>query len=276
MNQTLTAHPIAHSSVQPFDRQPIALDTLTTSKTASFQPHSSRRDSSVISPPKESLSTATTSLNLFNFSQSPTQTETFTDSRSKATALFKNSNAFASGDSNATFIGGLNAPIAETNVAINTFNLASGIGKRYNADSSSIAIVKGLGFYIAPKEVFKFDFNGLTTLGAESTSSRENAFARSKTRIVIYATDSHGTQTPIDRLLISTRQTAKGSELNLKASNGFGLSATIQPLSLTSNELSFNGTYSRTFDTATQLSFIATQTAQTKASRSRHRQSHHR
>lgn len=267
MNQTLTAHPIAHSSVHPFDRQPIPSSDPFKSP---FQTHSSRH-SSIISPAKESLSAATTNLNLFNFSQSPTQTTTFTDSQSKATALFKNSNAFANGDANATFIGGLNAPIAETNVTINTFNLASGTGKRYNANSSSIAIVKGLDFYLAPQETFKFDFNGLTTLGAESTSSREKAFARSKTRIVIYATDSHGTQTPIDRLLISSRQTSKGSELNLKASNGFGLSTTTQPLSLTSNALSFNGTYSRTFDTATQLSFVATQTTQTKASRSRHR-----
>ena len=274
MNQTLTAHPIAHSSVQPFDRQLIAPDAF---NAASFQPHSSRhsRHSPVFSPPKESLSTATTILNLFNFSQNPTQTETFTDSRSKATALFKNSTAFASGDVNATFIGGLNTPIAETTTKINTFNMASGTGRGYNADSSSIAIVKGLDFYLAPKESFKFDFSGLTILGAESTSSRETALARSKTRIVIYATDSHGTQTTLDRLLISTRQTAKGSELNLKASNGFGLSTTTQPLSLTSNALSFNGTYSRTFDTATQLSFVATQTTQTKASRSHRRPSHH-
>ncbi len=278
MNQTLTAHPIAHSSVQPFDRQPVALDPLNTtantpSKTASFNSPSSRQSSqsSVIRSPRESLSTATTNLNLFNFSHIPGQTDTFTDSRSKATALFKNSTAFANGEANATFIGGLNTPIAETHVAINTFNIASGTGKRYNADSSSIAIVKGLDFYLAPKETFKFDFNGLTTLGADSTSSRETAFARSKTRIVIYATDSYGTQTTLDRLLISTRQTSKGSELNLKASNGFGLSTTTQPLSLTSNALSFNGTYSRTFDTATQLSFVATQTTQTKARRSHHR-----
>ena len=273
MNQTLTAHPIAHSSVQPFDRQPALPDAF---KTASFQNHSSRhsRHSSVISPPRESLSTASSNLNLFNFSQSPTQTETFTDSRSKATALFRNSNAFANGDANATFIGGLNTPIADTNVAINTFNIASGTGKRYSADSSSIAIVKGLDFYLAPQETFKFDFSGLTTLGAESTSSRESALARSKTSIVIYATDSFGTQTAIDRLLISTRQTSKGSELNLKASHGFGLATTTQPISLTSNALSFNGTYSRTFDTATQISFVATQTTQTKASRSNHRSNH--
>ena len=270
MNQTLTAHPIAHSSVQPFDRQSVAPDAF---KPASFQTHSSRhsRHSPVISPPKESLSTATTTLNLFNFSQTPTQTETFTDSRSTATALFKNSTAFANGDVNATFIGGLNTPIAETTVKINTFNIAGGTGRRYNADSSNIAIVKGLDFYLAPKESFKFDFSGLTTLGAESTSSRKTALARNKTHIVIYATDSYGTQTPIDRLLISTRQTTKGSELNFKASNGFGLSTTTQPLSLTSNALSFNGTYSRTFDTATQLSFVATQTTQTKTGRSHRR-----
>ena len=270
MIQSLTAHPIAHSSVQPFDCPPVASENLF--KTTSFQTRSAHhsRPSSGISSPRESLSTAITDLNLFNFSQSPTQTSTFTDSQSKATALFKNSNAFANGGTNAVFIGGLNTPIAETNVAINTFNLASGTGRRYNADSSSIAIVRGLDFYIAPQETFKFDFNGLTTLGAESTSSREKAFARSKTSIVIYATDSNGTQTQIDRLLISTRQTSNGSELNLKASHGFGLTTTIQPLSLTSNALSFNGTYSRTFDTATQLSFVATQTTQTKASRSKH------
>ena len=273
MNQTLTAHPIAHSSVQPFERPPVALED--PFKTTSFQTrsaHHSRhsRPSSVITPPRESLSTATTNLNLFNFSQTPTQTSTFTDSQSKATALFKNSNAFANGGSSATFIGGLNTPIAETNVAINTFNLASGTGRRYNADSSSIAIVRGLDFYIAPKETFKFDLNGLTILGAESTSSREKAFARSKTSIVIYATDSHGNQTQIDRLRMSTRQTPNGSELNLKASNGFGLTTTTQPLSLTSNALSFNGTYSRTFDTATQISFVATQTTRSKASRSKH------
>ena len=269
MIQSLTAHPIAHSSVQPFDRPSVASDPF---KTTSFQTHSAyhSRPSSVTTPPRESLSTALTDLNLFNFSQAPTQTSTFTDSQSKATALFKNGNAFANGGANATFIGGLNTPIAETNVAINTFNLASGTGRRYNADSSSIAIVKGLDFYIAPKETFKFDFNGLTTLGAESTSSREKAFARNKTSIVIYATDSNGTQTQIDRLRISTRQTSQGSELNLKASHGFGLTTTTQPLSLTSNALSFNGTYSRTFDTATQISFVATQTTQMKASRSQH------
>jgi len=100
-----------------------------------------------------------------------------------------------------------NTPIAATNVAINTFNLASGTGKHYNANSSSLAIVKGLDFYLAPQETFKFDFNDLTTLGAESTSSRETAFAQSKTCIVICATDGHGTQTPIDRLLISSSRT---------------------------------------------------------------------
>ena len=146
MNQPLTAHPIAHSSVHPFDHPPIASED--PFKTPSFQTHSTHhsrhsRPPSVITPPRESLSTATTNLNLFNFSQTPAQTGTFTDSQSKATALFKNSNAFANGGSSATFIGGLNTPIAETNVAINTFNLASGTGRRYNADSSGIAIGQG-------------------------------------------------------------------------------------------------------------------------------------
>ncbi len=232
-----------------------------------FQPKSNPRHSIVPHPTPASFASASSYLDLSNFNTPPSKTLTDTKTNSTATALFKNNNAFANSDANAAFIGGNNTPIADTSASLDTFNIATGSGKRYDANASSKAIVKGLDFYVAPKATFTFDFTGAMAFDTQSNSRRSNAVAQGKTSFIVYATNDQGTQAPIDRLLISGTQSSRGTQLNLNVSNGFTLNLQTKQLSLASNELSFNGTYSRTFDTATKLTVVATQKTSAKAGR---------
>jgi hypothetical protein len=218
-------------------------------------------------PIPASFSVASSTLNLFNFSHSPASTQT--DSRTQAigTLLFENSNAFARAEGTAGFRGGPIVPLPETVASLTAFNLTSGDGKGYDSDAFTRNFVKGLDFYIKPKETFKFDLKGLLALDTQSTSSREKAIAQGKISIIVYATNACGITTAIDRLLINGQQNGSHTALNLNVSNGFKLNTQTTPLSLSANELSFNGTYSRTFKTATTLTFVATQDTSTTARR---------
>jgi hypothetical protein len=247
MNQTLTASPSLRNPSQ------------------AFQPSVLKHTIVPLSMP-ESRAGASTNLDLSNFSASPTQTFTDTKTQANATALFKRNSAFADGKANAVFTGGTNVPIADTNVSLNTTSIAVGLGRRYNANAEGKAIIKGLDFYVAPQEPFKFDFTGSMVL--DTQSKRANAFAAGRTHLVVYATDVQGTSTAIDRLLIGGKKSNSGTQLNFNIGNGFTLNTTTKPLSLTSNEISFNGTYSRTFDAATKIAVVATQKTSVKANRS--------
>jgi hypothetical protein len=233
-------------------------------------PQSEQIYRSPVTPPPPipaSLSVASSRLNLFNFSHSPASTQT--DSRTQAigTLLFDNSNALARAEGTAGFRGGPIVPLPETVSSLTALNVTTGNGPGYNADAFTSNFVKGLDFYIKPKETFKFDLNGFLALDTQSTSSREKSIAQGKISIIVYATDACGITTAIDRLLINGKQNGNNTGLNLNFSKGFRLNTQTTPLSLSANELSFNGTYSRTFKTATTLTFIATQDTSTNARR---------
>lgn len=251
MSQTLTTRPT----------------TLQISPTHGHHSEHLYRNSIAPHPIPASLSVASSALSLFNFSHRPATTQTDSKTQATATLLFENSNAFARADGTAGLMGGPLIPIATTSASLTAFNVTSGNGKGYNSDAFTRNLVKGLDFYIAPKETFKFDLSGFLALDTQSTSRREKAIAQGNTSIFVYATDAHGTTTPIDRLLISGKQNGNETSFNLKFSKGFTLNTQTTPLSLSANELSFNGTYSRTFKTATTLTFVATQDTETKASR---------
>ncbi len=214
-----------------------------------------------------SLSVASSALNLGNFSHRPSSKQTDSRTQGLGTILFENSNAFARAEGTAGIIGGPIIPIADTRAGLTAFNVTSGDGLGYNSDAFTNNFVKGLDFYIKPKETFKFDLNGFLSLDTQSTSRREKATAKGNIGIIVYATDACGTTTAIDRLLINGKQNANDRSFNVKFSKGFQLNTQTTPLSLSANELSFNGTYSRTFKTATKLTFVATQETRTNARR---------
>ena len=251
MNRVLTTAPIAlQTSPSAYSYSPLEQQ----------QPFISR-------PIPASLSVASSTLNLFNFNHSPASTQTDSRTQANATLLFQNSNASARADGTSGFLGGPAIAIADTVASLTAFNVTSGDGQGYSSDAFTSNLVKGLDFYIRPKETFKFDISGLLALDTQSTSPREKAIAQGRTSIIVYASDAYGTTTAIDRLLIGGKQNGNSSNFNVKFGKGFTLNTQTTPLSLSANELSFNGTYSRTFSAATKITLVATQDTRTQARR---------
>lgn len=210
---------------------------------------------------------------LSRFSHSPSRVTTFTDTKVLSNALSPSS-ANAIADANAIFIGGANVPTNQTNSSTDALSVVDGNGLRYKASAIARTQIKGLDFYIKPKETFKFDFTGSMSLVAQGSTPRQQSFAQGRTTYLVYGTDDRGNRTLLDQLIVEGRQYSafnSGSFNGLSVgaamfSKGFTLNLKSQPLPLSSNALSFNGTYSRTFNTAMRISVVETQQTNAKVS----------
>jgi hypothetical protein len=251
MTQTLTSK-LTHLPISP---------------TPSHHSEQLYRHTIVPHPTPASLSVASGLLEVGNFSHAPASIQTDTKTKALGVKLFENSTTFTAAEGNAIFLGGPTIPIADTVGQLTALNITRGNGLGYTADALTSNVIRGLDFYLKPKETFKFDFGGFLNLETQSTTRREKAIAQGQMSIVVYATDACGTTTAIDRLLIGGKQTGNGTDWKVKSSKGFTLNTQTTPLSLSANELSFNGSYSRTFKTATTLTFVATQDTVTNARR---------
>ncbi len=220
--------------------------------------------------PTASFALAGSLTDLSKFSHAPNQTTTFTDTKVIANALSPNrANAIA--DANAIFIGGANVPANQTSASTDALSIAQGNGLNYRAQAIARTQIKGLDFYIKPKETFKFDFQGLMSLTAQG--GRQTSFAQGRTTYLVYGTNEQGHRTLLDQLIVEGRQYSpfNGAPNGLSVgaaivSRGFKLNLTSQPLPMSSNALSFNGTYSRTFNSAMRLTLVETQQTNAKVS----------
>ena len=107
------------------------------------------------------------------------------------------------------------------------------------------------------------------SLTAEGDGRKQREFARSKTTFSIYGTDSCGTRTLLDQLIIDGKQYNNRNSLSVgtnRLSKGFKLNVQSNSLSLASNDISFNGTYSRTFKNAIKITVVETQQTTAKVS----------
>lgn len=205
---------------------------------------------------------------LSRFSHSPNQTSTFTDTKVISDALSP-SKATAIADANAIFIGGANVPIAGTNSATDALSVVEGSGLKYRAQAIARTEIKGLNFYIKPKETFTFNFQGSMSLVAQGDNRRQQSIAQGRTTYLVYGTNDRGQRTLLDQLIVEGRQYSAFNGLSIGAamsSKGFKLNLQSQPLPMSSNVLSFNGTYSRTFDSAMRITLVETQQTNAKVS----------
>ncbi len=211
---------------------------------------------------------------LSRFNHSPSQISTFTDTKVISDALAP-SKANVIADANAIFIGGANVPVTQTGSTTDALSVAEGSGLKYRAQAIARTEIKGLDFYIKPKETFKFDFQGSMSLVAQGDNRRQQSIAQGRTTYLVYGTDDRGHQTLLDQLIVEGRQYSAFNGLSVGAamfSKGFKLNLDSQPLSMSSNALSFNGTYSRTFKSAMHITLVETQQTNAKvrlATRSR-------
>jgi hypothetical protein len=205
---------------------------------------------------------------LSRFSHTPSQVSTFTDTKVIADAIFP-SKAHAIADANAIFIGGSEVPKGDTGTATDVLSIAEGAGLKYRAQAIARTEIKGLDFYIKPKETFKFDFQGSMSLVAQGNNRRQQSIAQGRTTYLVYGTNDRGHRTLLDQLIIEGRQYSTFNGLSIDAaisSKGFKLNLNSQPLSMSSNALSFNGTYSRTFNSAMRITLVETQQTNAKVS----------
>ena len=159
-------------------------------------------------------------------------------------------------------MGGANVPLGQTSGAIDSIGIVEGSGFGYEGKSIARTKIKGLDFYISPKETFKFYFQGAISLTAEGDQRQQREFARSKTTFSIYGTDSCGTQTLLDQLIIDGKQYNHRNSLSVGTnglSKSFKLNIQSNSLSLSSNDISFNGTYSRIFKDAMRITVVENQ-----------------
>jgi hypothetical protein len=228
-----------------------------------FNPHAT-----TITRPASSFALAGSVADLSRFSHSPNQVTTFTDTKVISNALSPNS-ASTIADANAIFIGGANVPTAQTGSSTDALSVAEGSGLNYSAQSIARTQIKGLDFYIKPKETFKFNFQGSMALTAQGNNPRQQSFAQGRTTYLVYGTNDRGHRTLLDQLIVEGRQYSAFNGLSVGAamfSKGFKLNLTSQPLPMSSNSLSFNGTYSRTFDSAMRITLVETQRTNAKVS----------
>ncbi|MCY7408119.1 MAG: hypothetical protein LH631_12290 [Alkalinema sp. CAN_BIN05] len=219
--------------------------------------------------PSSSFVGARSSVDLSNFSHRPNSTSTFTDTQVTLNALLPGSMITANAVANAVFIGGTNVPLNQTIGIIDALSVVEGSGFGYEGKSIARTNIKGLDFYISPKETFTFNFQGTMSLTAEGDRRRQREFARSKTTLSIYGTDSCGTQTLLDQLSIKGKQYNNRNSLSVGTNNlskSFKLNIQSNSLSLGSNDISFNGTYSRTFKDAMRITVVETQQTIAKVS----------
>lgn len=233
-----------------------------------FNPHSPN----LSNKPASSFALAGSVADLSRFSHSPSRTTTFTDTKVIANALSPNS-ANAIADANAIFIGGSNVPIGQTGSSTDAVSIAEGNGLKYNAQAIARTQIKGLDFYIKPKETFKFDFQGFMSLTAQGSGGRQQSYAQGRTTYLVYGTNDRGHHTLLDQLIVEGRQYSPfhGASNGLSvgaamASRGFKLNLNSQPLPMSSNALSFNGTYSRSFNSAMRITIVETQQTNARVS----------
>jgi len=210
--------------------------------------------------PASSYALAGSDADLSRFSHVPTSTSAFTDTKVVSNALSPDSKASAIANASAIFIGGSNVPVGQTNGETEALSIADGNGLGYAASAIARTEVKGLDFYIKPKETFSFNFTGNMSLVAQGSNRRQQSYAQGRTIYQIYGTNACGRQTLLDRLIIEGRQYSSGLGVaGAMFSKGFKLNVQSQPVSFASNELSFNGTYSRTFNSAMRITVVETQ-----------------
>ncbi len=205
---------------------------------------------------------ARSTVDLSNFSHRPNSTSTFTDTQVTSTALLPGSTITANAVANAVFIGGANVPLGQTSGIGDALSVVEGNGLGYEGTSIARTSIKGLDFYISPKQTFSFNFQGTMSLTAEGDGRKQRELARSKTTLSIYGTDSCGTQTLLDQLIIEGKQYNTRNSLRVGTNNlskKFKLNIQSNSLSLGSNDISFNGTYSRTFKDAMRITVVETQ-----------------
>jgi hypothetical protein len=203
---------------------------------------------------------------LSRFSHAPSQISTFTDTKVVADALSP-SKANAIADANAIFMGGANVPVGQTGSTTDALSIAEGSGLKYRANAIARTEIKGLNFYIKPKETFTFDFQGSMSLVAQGDNRRQQSTAQGRTTYLVYGTNDRGHRTLLDQLIVEGRQYSAFNGLSVGAamfSRGFKLNLQSQPLPMSSNVLSFNGTYSRTFDSAMRITLVETQQTNAK------------
>ena len=212
--------------------------------------------------PSSSFVGARSTVDLSNFSHRPNSTSTFTDTQVTSNALILGSIVTTDAVANAVFIGGENVPLGQTSGVSDALSVVEGSGLGYEGKAIALTKIKGLEFYIRPKETFKFNFQGAMSLIAEGDGRKQREFARSKTTFSIYGTDSCGTRTLLDQLIIDGKQYNNRNSLSVgtnSLSKGFKLNVQSNSLSLASNDISFNGTYSRTFKHAMKITVVETQ-----------------
>jgi hypothetical protein len=220
--------------------------------------------------PSNSFVGVRSTVDLSNFSHRPNSTSTFTDTQVTSTALLPGSTIVANAVANGVFIGGANVPLGQTSGVIDALSVVEGSGFGYEGKSISRTKIKGLDFYISPKETFKFNFQGAMSLTAEGGDRRQQReVARSETKFSIYGTDACGTRTLLDQLIIGGKQYSNRNSLTVGTNNlnkNFKLNIQSNSLSFASNDISFNGTYSRTFKDAMKITVVETQRTTAKVS----------
>ncbi len=212
---------------------------------------------------------ARSTVDLSNFSHRPNSTSTFTDTKTVVNALVPGSLTTANAFANGVFIGGENIPIGQTNGIGDALSVVEGNGLGYEGKAIALTKIKGLDFYISPKETFKFHFQGAMSLTAEGNGRKQREMARSNTTLSIYGTDSCGTRTLLDQLIIEGKQFNNRNSLTIGTNNlsrNFKLNVQSSSLSLSSNNISFNGTYSRTFKDALRITVVEAQQTIAKVS----------
>jgi hypothetical protein len=200
---------------------------------------------------------------LSRFSHVPLSTSTFTDTKVVSNALLPSSQVNAIANANAVFMGGAAVPLSQTLGGSEALSIAEGNGRGYEASAIARTQVKALDFYLKPKQTFSFNFSGNMSLFAEGVGRRQQSSAQSRTTYQIFGTTACGCQTLLDQMIIDGRQVSndRGSFGSMKSvfSRGFKLNVQPQPLSFAANELSFNGTYSRTFRQAMKITIVEIQ-----------------
>ncbi len=224
------------------------------------------------SKPASSFALAGSVAELSRFSHASNQVTTFTDTKVISNALSPNS-ANTIADANAIFMGGSNIPPSQTGSSTDALSIADGNGLNYSAQAIARTQIKALDFYIKPKETFKFDFQGLMSLSAQGSGRRQQSFAQGRTTYLVYGTNEQGHRTLLDQLIVEGRQysafngAANGLSVGAAmVSKGFKLNLASQPLPMSSNALSFNGTYSRAFNSAMHITLVETQQTNAKVS----------
>lgn len=244
--------------------------------TTHSNPLSTHRHQSTHQPrPSNSFVGARSTVDLSDFSRRPTSTSTSTDTQVTSTALLPSSTITANAVANGVFIGGANVPLGQnvllgqTSGVSDALSVVEGSGFGYEGKSIARTKIKGLDFYISPKETFNFNFQGSMSLTAEGDRRQQREFARSKTTFSIYGTDSCGTRTLLDQLIIEGKQYNNRNSLTVGTNNlskSFKLNIQSNSLSLSSNDISFNGAYSRTFKDAMRITVVEAQQTIAKVS----------